>query len=571
MKKIAPLILAAVLFGPTAYPAETRYEGAAYLFNLDEVSVVYPRASGAEGERNRRSAERRAAMLEKRHGVSARVVADDDFGEEVLSGNLLLLGWDNRLMSPALVPSQVIEGKSPRRFLDAIRVGNDEDLLFIAPSPYNSDRRLVFWSRIDPELDRFMPLPILGADWGVYRDYLPVAYGNFGQEREWPPGRDPYAESDLRGTLPSRPVLERTDRIVLRGRIDKAEVPAVVEARENALDRAIELVGDPGPDFVVEISVYPDADSKNEATGVADEAHAIPRKQQIHMTLRAAKSSSARQETLVVASRRIGSCVASVMCEGLGVEASLPMGPEGLPVYAAMIQRANALPTVAELLDEETFRSLMRRRLGMPAAGLLVRWIHEAGGREALEEAYRSPTLDPATLASMVGLPVALLDQTFGSWVAMIAKEGGAELDFQEAKGEAEGLAGQGVPDQAAGAYRRALEIRPGDPECLYKLAVALYEAGRPEESLEPLGRLIHSASPEGDPTWVLFAHYQRGLTYDALGRSSDAENEYRKVLELPDRFGAHEKALRALQEHETGTRTEEEDPGSTTESGDGS
>ena len=70
-------------------------------------------------------------------------------------------------------------------------------LLFAHASPFNRERALVFWSRMDPERDRFVVLPFLGSDWAVYRDFLVIEQGMFEAGRKWPPTRNEFAENSF--------------------------------------------------------------------------------------------------------------------------------------------------------------------------------------------------------------------------------------------------------------------------------------------------------------------------------------------------------------------------------------
>ena len=194
-RTLALTVLAAAAVVHSALPAVAEAEqaprpafaGAAALFSVAEITVVYP--AGGEAERSelaRRSAEHRAAYLRYR-GVDATVAADDEVTPEMRSGHLLLLGWDN-----ALLPGGVVAPAAGGRTVFGIPVGLAEDILFVAASPWASGSGVVFWSRIDPELDRLVPIPFLGSQWGVYRGHRLLGQGMFAPGTAWPPRRSPW-------------------------------------------------------------------------------------------------------------------------------------------------------------------------------------------------------------------------------------------------------------------------------------------------------------------------------------------------------------------------------------------
>ena len=189
---VASFLAAAQL--PSAAQPKPRYHGAARLFTLNEVTVVYPAGSDSNRDTHRLSAERSADFLRAVHGVQVEVAPDDGVSPKQLQGNLLLLGWGNQLLPTDEATRPIVESADGRRFLAQTRIAPGDDLLFSWSSPYNPRRLLVFWSRIDLELDRFMTLPFLGSDWAIYRDFVILGQGMFADGDTWPPERNPYAE-----------------------------------------------------------------------------------------------------------------------------------------------------------------------------------------------------------------------------------------------------------------------------------------------------------------------------------------------------------------------------------------
>ena len=171
------------------------YSGAALMYSLPALTLVYPAGPGEDRELNRISAERRAAYLRGRHATETRVVADVDFSSEHHDDNLLVIGWNNRLLERADGFEQDAEGWN----FVGVEHGYDRDLLFEWYSPYNPEREFVFWSRIDPELDRYLQLPFFGSDWVVFDAYFVERFGRFDKDRPtWPPVRNEDLEVDNR-------------------------------------------------------------------------------------------------------------------------------------------------------------------------------------------------------------------------------------------------------------------------------------------------------------------------------------------------------------------------------------
>jgi len=548
---LAPAILAA---GPAcAGEGDAVYEGAARLFALNSVTVVYPAGVGQDVNLARHSAERRAAYIERVYQVSAGIAADDEISEEQLAGNLLLLGWDNRLLGTEQARLPFTDEQTGRLFLGSIPVGDDEDLIFAAPSPYNPQRLLFFWSRIDPELDRFLVLPFVGSDFAIYRDYLVTHQGMFVNGLAWPPRRNPNAEMvKNRDEISGPPVRLRSDHFSLHGELSKDDARAILAVREEALARAAAGLGPIPQGFRIQLFVYEDNKEIEERTGVPDPAFSIPSRAETHMILAAARSEGLREEAHSLATALYGPTGTTALYEGLAVHLDSSDAAPGLPLYAALLLEHGELPTIKAMLDEESLRPLIRRRVGMPASGLFVRWLHELGGDDLVVAAFQQPDLDTAQIASWLGLSPAATETRFRSWTSMLANTARAEVEFRKAVEEAGALRRSGDTSGAADALIRALTHRPDDPETLYALGLNLKDAGRSEGAERYLLRLVELEVEPHDMLYVVFGQYQLGQFYDALGRTDEAAARYQVVLGMPDEQGSHEVARQALEALET-------------------
>jgi tetratricopeptide (TPR) repeat protein len=344
------------------------------------------------------------------------------------------------------------------------------------------------------------------------------------------------------------PEAGRSGHFVLHGRFDEAEANEILQTREKALEIAAAALGDPPEGFVVDLHVYADRETKEEKTGVPDPAHSFPSRRETHMVLTTARASGVREEVHLLSVALFGPTYSTALYDGLAVLVGLQNDPGRLPLYGAMLQQRGEMPTIDQLLDEEQLRKLIRQRVGMAASGLFVQWLLESGGEELLARAFAQTGLSRAHLGSWMGLAPDRLDPALHSWVSMLAGGAQAELEFQTAVEEARQLRGQGNPSAAADALLRALTHRPDHPETLYKLGLALIEAERFESAERYLGHLVGLAVDSSDSRYVVFGRYQLGLLCERLGRSQEAEQWLRRVLEAPDQFNSHQMALEALE-----------------------
>jgi hypothetical protein len=567
MKHTRLFLFKAVLAGAVAWAAAApagaanpAFVGAARIFGLDEVTVVYPAGEGQDAELNRISAERRAAYLERHWDIETSVTADDALSEEQLAGNLLLLGWSNRLIGTSRAPHPYANTEAGRMFLGSIPVLADEDLLFGAVSPYDPDSWLFFWSRIDPERDRFLVIPVNGSDWAVYRDYRVMDQGMFVDPENWPPTRDRGAEMSHRGTKPL-PMQDRSAHFALHGTLPEEEVPRILAAREKSFAKVTSKLGAPAEGFIIGLYVYRSDEDKERRTGVPAGAHSIPGSREIHMTQRVAQSGSLREEANVVAAALFGPAKITAFHDGLATLLELPPSTGGLPLYAAMLLDQGRMPQIESLLDEEAMRKLLHSRVGLTASGLLVGWLREVGGRELLARAYSSFQLDTADLAGWLGLSPAEAEASFQEWVGSLADTAQTELAFRKAEEQAREQRMMGDREAEAEALARALTHKPDHPATLYALALALVESGQDEQAESRLLRLVGlSVGPE-DSRYVVFGYYQLGRAYENMGRLEKAEKAYESMLQMPDEHGAHRMAREALEVLRGSTGETEESP----------
>jgi tetratricopeptide (TPR) repeat protein len=526
--------------------------GTEALNDIDDLVVVYPAKPEADAPLNKLSAERRAGFLHVMFGVAAEAVADDAVTEEQLHGNLLVLGWDNRVIELLGDRRPFRSEGDARIFLDGVRVAADQDLLFTVVSPHAPERKLFFWSRIDLDRDRFSVLPFLGSDWAVYRGYEVVRAGMLRDHGTWPLARNPAAESTPGDFRAGYPPQSSSAHYVLHhpaGLLSEDERAAILSAREKALVSAAAFLAAPLDDVRIELYLFVDEKIKEQLTGVPDPVHSVGREQELYMLPSHARSSNPHEETHLLAYRRLGPCYHTTLHEGLPLALERAGGDASLSTYAAALVATKSLPAFETLLDETGMRTLNKGQIGFPASGLFVSWILDRGGLDLLGKMYTYKPLTAGTLASAMGVSPDDAAAAYRNWVEARAKEGDLEYRFQRALADAAMSGQNGDWATAIEHLNRALELRPGDADTLYRLALAEDKAGLPAAAEGHLRKLLELAAG-GAPVaerYVIFAHYQLGRVLDRQGHGEAARKEFQTVLTLPDRHGSHRMAQEAL------------------------
>jgi hypothetical protein len=524
------------------------YRGAAAFLTVGTLTVVYPAGSGEAVESNRRSAEARARWLAGVHKNKVAVAADDQLTEEQKKGNLLLLGWNNRVWGSGAIARPFTHDKTGTEVLGIRETDPSVDLLVYHRNPLEWSSYILFWSRIDPERDRFQVLPRVGSDWAMYRDYRPIRQGMFVPARVWPPSRDKTAEADHRGDVYARPGGTATFdsdhyRVIFDPtRFHQADVRAIAQAREEALAKAAIAVGPVPKAFRVTLFVYEDEQQKKEATGVGDPTHVIMSGREIHMTRRYASAPAPRDEIHVLAREIYGPCFLTAVCDGFALSIENSWRGDDIEMHAALMRSIGKLPEPAVLLDEERFRALPEEA-GPAAAGVFMTWLRETYGPAGLKKVFALREGGVAALASAVGVTQEALGASFASWADARVTARKQDLDFLAAEDDAHKRQMAGDWTGMVAALRTALRAKPGDLQTLFNLASAQMRANDLTGAEASLKSVLSAPLPPGGSRFRVFGHYQLGRVYDLAGRRADALAEYDAVLALPDEHGAHDLA----------------------------
>ncbi len=528
-----------------------RYPGAMFLYMMTEVTVVYPASSGHSVAKNLRSAQHRADYLKKTHGIETRVRADDEITAEEKRSNLLLLGWGNRLLGTSEVPSPFRRTASGFDFLGIEELDPTADLLFFAPSPYNSDSFVVFWSRIDPELDRVLVLPAVGSDWAIFDDLLVTRQGMFEPGDGWLPKRNPDAEGDHRARVDltrSSWFTKQTEHYMIRydqEAVSSEDLAKIVAAREDAYAKAVGALGGVDSPPRIKLYVYKDAETKKMLCGIADAAHSMPRKREIHMLPRYARTDSPHEEIHVLARSKYGPSYLTSLYEGLAVaEDGLYHGTE-IDVMTAIMIDTGVFPDIATLLDEEQAR-LLAQEVRWPASGMFVRWLREIAG-ERWPTIYTLSEASVEALAAVLDLPPDSVEKSFRAWVEKQSEARQTEVAFLDALSASRESYLAADYEGMVAALSRALELKPDDLQILFNIASARMRTGEYDLAAKDLERILRL---DKDPAsrFVIFGHYQLGRLLDIQGRREEALAHYRAVLQLPDQHDAHRLANEAIE-----------------------
>jgi tetratricopeptide (TPR) repeat protein len=336
-----------------------------------------------------------------------------------------------------------------------------------------------------------------------------------------------------------------------RGLIDTRQRDAILAARERALAAVLASLGEPEEELQIDLYLFPDLEVKEALSGVPDPMHSLGRSVELFMLPRDALSDSPHEEVHLVAQQLFGPCHHTALHEGLAMIAGHPTAENELSVYAAALVDQDAVPSIEELLDEEGVRVLNLRGLGFPAAGLLLEWVLERGGTKALKQIYSARPLTNEQLSGALGISPEQADKAFRAYVDGVAKNGEAEYRFQQARVEASEFGQDGDWAAAVDRLTAASRLRPEHLDTLYRLALAEIRAERLDAAETSLRRLlVIAAQTEGaSERYVIFGHYQLGQVLDRSGRSELARQQYRTVLELPDRYESHRMARESLGE----------------------
>lgn len=553
--RLLSFALVPALFSPTsAAKPETpqadvhrgiEYRGAAGFTSLGKMTVVYPAGPGEPVERNQRSAQSRARWLAAVHKCKVDVAADNDLTEEQKSGNLLLLGWSNRFFAPPGPARPYSHGADGTSFLGLKEPDPSIDLLVFHRNPLHWESYILFWSRIDPERDRFQVMPRVGSDWAMYRNYGVIRQGMFVPGRAWPPERDNLAEADLTKETIARPGgtatydSEHYHVIYDRAQFAAADISAVAQARETALRKAIAAIGPTPRGFRIQLFVYPDEATKKEVTGVPNPTHAISGGREIHAARGYAMSPSPREEIHLLARETYGPCYLSAIYEGLALSVENSLRGADMESHAARLRADNRLPPIADLLDEERFRSFPDAA-GAAASGAFMTWLRQTYGPGALKKVYGLSEASAAGLAEALGTTEPSLSASFAAWADAQVAAHRSDLDFEAAEIEAQQRRTANDWPGMVAALRKALQAKPGDLQTTFNLAAAQMRANDlagAESSLKAI--LAAPPTPEA-ARFLIFGHYQLGRVYDLAGRRGEAIAEYDAVLALPDDHGAH-------------------------------
>ena len=290
-------------------------------------------------------------------------------------------------------------------------------------SPYDPAHWLVFWSRLDPELTRYYPLPFEGSDWVVYDDYLPLAQGFREQRRlaalaererrEGPSAGSPAAAGGTAlGPLDPAP---RSGSSRSRSSRGGARGTRGGPGRSGAAHGAALA----GPAHrAVRVSRRAD---QAPAHGVPDPVHSLAAVRELHAVADYATSTNPHEEIHLLARAKHGPCHSTALYEGLAYATEGAFRGGELDLHAAFLIEQDQLPTLGQLLDEEKLRALPRAA-AFPATGLLVRWLRARVEDAVFWKLYGAAPADEQAVAQALGLTPEAAATAFRAWVMELGR-----------------------------------------------------------------------------------------------------------------------------------------------------
>ena len=200
---------------------------------------------------------------------------------------------------------------------------------------------------------------------------------------------------------------------------------------------------------------------------------------------------------------------------------------------------------------EVTVRVVLARRPDDPQARETLARLLRRQRRPA--EAVATLREAPASGRTALALGGALLDDGRLDDAAAAFREAidAAPADARAYVGLAAALERAGRLTDAAAAYREAARLRPGDPRVLLALGRTLRRRRRYAEAVQALRAALH-ATPEDARVW-----YHLGLALDGHGRHDDALGALREAVRRRPSFVAAHVALAGVLRR-LGRRTEE-------------
>ncbi len=322
----------------------------------------------------------------------------------------------------------------------------------------------------------------------------------------------------------------------------------ILAAREAAWNKAVAGLGGAPEDLRIELFVYRDQGEMREKSGVRDmPMYSIPARRELHMIRQLAELDSPHEDLHILARAMIGPAPLSALYEGLAVSLEQSEDESNLAMYAAAMTEQQRMPSIAELLDEERLRVLVREGVGLPAAGLFVRWLRAGTDEQTFGRAYTLREGGADALASLLELETGAMEESFAAWLR--AQGNAANADYQHTKmlteARRKGAAGDRAGELAM--LMQALELRPDDPETLYLMSLARLRGDEFAAAEKVLVRLTGLTAEEPGTTIHVLAVYRLGQALDRLGRRDEALARFREVLALPDRDDSHRRAREAI------------------------
>ena len=519
-----------------------------FLRAAKEVTIVAPTLNEKKIEAGMLSCERKKNYIERFFGSKVKIVADKDLTEADKKGNFIIVGKENALLKE-------IWQKTPIRptpdsfFFDVQEYANPRDhITFTQVNPFNEFKLILICTSIDPDIDKIRPIPQYGSDWMIMRDLSIIRQGRFYGGTSLPPGSDPLAEMDRSAEVEGfyKNLVKAESQfyeIYHPSDLDeKDKIPDGVKKRDAALLSILKRIGVKAPDKKFKIFIYKDKEQKAKISDVAEPIHFFDGRKEVHMISKYLFADSIHDDSHVVAGFILSDSASVQMTEGFAVSIDAQWKGEPLPYWSGFYLKADKLPSLYDLLDEEKYIRFPSE-YSFPLVGSLATMIIEKNGIDPFRKLLGQLRVTDASSKEILGMDLGKLDSEWKSDIKAKAGAYSKKIDFAVCNDAARKNIEKKDFSAAVKEFLKALAVIPDDPQALFNLASAYIRVPDLESAEKTFLKLASMELPDSDRRFIVFSHYQLGRLYDLRGDREKAISEYNKVLSLPDMFDSHKLA----------------------------
>lgn len=561
MKKIIISIIAGVILSLT--PAfvkeqekqpEPYYTGImTFLKNKSELVIVAPTLDEDLKEAGMLSCERKKVFLEKYFDRTVRIKEDSKLTEKDKFLDLIIIGKDNALLKEIWrwTPIRVTPDNF---FFFGEEFSNPRDhTIFVQVSPFDESKHILICTSIDPDIDKIRPIPLIGSDWVVMRNFSILKQGRFYPGTSLPPSADPHSSHDYQNDiLKFYNNLVRTDSLFFQVFYSsdssmKHKIKDGIRKREAALSTILKQHGIKPSKKKIKLFCYKDQDEKKDKAGVPDPIHFLGRQKEVHMIEDLLFVDTFHEDAHVVSELILSNDAAVHFAEGFAIYIDGKWKGEELDFMATLYQKMDKIPSFSDLLSEKGF-SQLPPNLSFPLLGSITEFIIDKYGFEKFKMLLGFRKLDDNILKETMGLDLKQFQLKWEKDIKQKAARYAKKVSFYLHNYAAKEFADQKDFESAVKEMIKALEFIPDDPQTFYNLALSYIQIPKLKEAEKILLKLLSLKLPEAETPFIIFGHYQLARVYDLKGEREKALSEYHKVLSLPDTQESHDLARQGIE-----------------------